>query len=38
MRHHHLKKKEMDEIIGSLIDRGEIRRRKSGRLEQYWAT
>jgi hypothetical protein len=37
MRHHHLTKRQMDDAIGSLVDRGEIRRQKSGRMEVYWA-
>lgn len=38
MRAHHLNSKEISEVVQTLIDRGEINRKREGRSEQYWLT
>ncbi len=37
MRNHHLSRRDMDEAIGTLEDRGHIRVEKKGKLQQIWA-
>jgi hypothetical protein len=37
MRHHHLSKREMDDIVGTLEDRGHIQIQREGKLQRLWA-
>lgn len=36
LRTYHLSSRELTEIVGNLVDRGEITRKTKGRTEQYW--
>jgi len=37
LQHHHLSKREADEVLGTLIERGEIVEKKEGKARRLWA-